>query len=582
MMNVPSAAPGLRLLPAGDAVLVELADLPQTLGLLASLQAEPVAGLVEIVPGARTLLLTLDPWVLTREALAAELARRPLDMRSAQAGPRVDIPVFYDGEDLAEVATLLKITPAEVVRRHTGSDWFVAFTGFAPGFAYLTGGDELLRQLPRRASPRTRIPPGAVAAAGGFSGVYPKASPGGWRLLGQTPLSMWDLQRNPPALLQPGQRVRFVDAGPRLGVLPPEVASQDAMAAAVRTLDLPARPAVPNGIGPDAPFATAAATPTATVNPVIRDAPSEAQQGPGIEIRNAGLQSLLQDLGRPGQAGQGVAASGAMDRGSLKAANRLVGNLPAAACIEVALGGFELVSQGDIVVAVTGAEGPLTLIAPDGRRLPLDRHTPQALSHGDRLLIGDPTTGVRSYVALRGGVALPSVLGSLSYDSLADVGPAPLQAGDRLLLNSAPAGAVVGHPEPPQAAWPRAGDEVTLDIRLGPRTDWFTAEAVETLTAQTWTVTPQSNRVGLRVQGARPLARAITAELPSEGTARGAIQVPASGQPVLFLADHPLTGGYPVIACIAPWHLDLAGQMPVGTRVRLHVVAGFEPVVVPR
>ncbi|QPF76603.1 carboxyltransferase domain-containing protein [Roseateles sp. DAIF2] len=525
----------MRLLPAGEAVLVELDDLSHMLGLLASLQAEPIDGIREIVPGARSLLLDIDPLKLSRAELAAELARRPLALLDRQDGPRVEIPVHYDGEDLAEVAALLQITPDEVVRRHTGSDWFVAFTGFAPGFAYLTGGDELLRQLPRRASPRTRIPPGAVAVAGGFSGVYPKASPGGWQLLGQTPTPMWDLGRDPPALLQPGQRVRFVDAGPRPAAL---------------------------------------ATPAEPV--------AEAPQHPAIAIRATGLQALLQDLGRPGRAAQGVAASGAMDRGSLKAANRLVGNAAGETGIELLLGGFELESLTDCVVAVTGAEGPLTLVAPDGRRWPVERHAPLALSAGDRLHIGDPVAGLRSYLALRGGIAQAPVLGSLSYDSLAEVGPAPLRAGQRLALKAPCGAAPVGHAEPPLAAWPRAGDLVTLDVTLGPRSDWFTPEALRLLGEQDWAVTPQSNRVGLRVQGSQPLSRAVGGELPSEGTALGAIQVPASGQPVLFLADHPLTGGYPVIACIAPWHLDLAGQMPVGARLRFNIVAGFEPQRLPR
>ncbi len=206
----------MRILPASEhALLVELDDLAQTLGLLASLQAAPIEGVREIVPGARTLLIDFDPLYLNRDELVAQLASRPLGQRESGSGALVEIPVHYDGEDLAEVAALLGITAEEVVQRHTGSDWFVAFTGFAPGFAYLSGGDELLRQLPRRASPRTRIPPGAVAVAGGFSGIYPKASPGGWQLLGQTFTPMWDLQREQPALLRPGQRVRFVDAGPR-------------------------------------------------------------------------------------------------------------------------------------------------------------------------------------------------------------------------------------------------------------------------------------------------------------------------------------------------------------------------------
>jgi len=517
----------LRLLSAGaEALLVELDDLPQTLGLLASLRAAPIEGLREIVAGARTLLLEFDPLRIAGASLAEALRSRRFDAGTAAGGELVQIPVHYDGEDLAEVAALLGITPAEVVARHTGSDWFVAFTGFAPGFAYLSGGDELLRTLPRRATPRTRIPPGAVAVAGGFSGVYPKASPGGWQLLGQTFVPMWDLARDPPALLQPGQRVRFVDVGPR--------------------------PPVEQDLAP-------------------LSSPSAEATLPAIEIARPGPQSLLQDLGRPGRAGQGVAASGAMDRGSLRAANRLVGNTAGSACIEAALGGLELVIHGDTVLAVTGASGPLTLVAPDGRRWPVPRQAPLALSDGDRLLLGEPDAGVRSYVAVRGGFACVPVLGSLSFDTLAGVGSAPLAAGDRLALGTTHRG-LVGEAVEAAPAWPTAGDMVVLDVHLGPRDDWFTPESIALLAAQPWAVTPQSNRVGLRVQGERPLARAVEAELPSEGTPLGAIQVPASGQPVLFLADHPLTGGYPVIACIARHHLDLAGQIPVGARIRFNII----------
>lgn len=595
-MSTPPVNGAMRLLPAGDAVLVELADLSQTLALLASLQADPIPGVKEIVPGARTLLLILDSERVLREggldeggdrrsvgqaerhpegplqappeglaqtwapSLAVALVGRSLVPVERAAGACVEIPVHYDGEDLAEVAALLQITPQDVVRRHTGSDWFVAFTGFAPGFAYLTGGDELLRTLPRRSSPRTRIPAGAVAAAGGFSGIYPKASPGGWQLLGQTLTPMWDVQRDPPALLQPGQRVRFVDAGAR-GALAghgevgqPGIAPRDITAVDIaRTQGARADgPAVPHDVEPAA-----------------------------IEIAQPGLQALLQDLGRPGQAGQGVSASGAMDRRSLKAANRLVGNPEDEACMEAVLGGFELISHGDVVVAVTGAQGPLQRIGPDGRSHSLDRHTPLALSRGDRLRLGAPSAGIRSYVSVRGGVAIPAVLGSRSYDSLADVGPAPLKAGDRLRIRPLRQAAVVGHPEAAWTSFPRPGDDVPIDLCLGPRADWFTQEALTTLVSQPWTVTPHSNRVGLRLQGDTALSRAVTAELPSEGTPLGALQVPANGQPVLFLADHPLTGGYPVIACVAPWHLDLAGQLPVGVRLRFRVVRGFEPLTVP-
>ncbi|WP_445286769.1 5-oxoprolinase/urea amidolyase family protein [Variovorax atrisoli] len=519
----------MRFLPVNlNAVLVELEDLPQTLALLASLRAEPIAGIEELVPAARTLLITFRPAAIAADELARQVGARSLDASEARSERRIEIPVRYDGEDLAEVAGLLGITPEEVVRRHTGSDYTVAFTGFAPGFAYLSGGDPSLN-VPRRKVPRTRIPAGAVGLAGSFSGVYPQASPGGWQILGITDAPMWDLSRETPALLQPGDAVRFVDVTGQ-----PRTELEAAAA--------PAQPTV-------------------------------SKSGCAFEIRAAGLQALLQDGGRHGQAKQGVSASGAMDRRSLQAANRLVGNASDAACIEVAYGGFQLACRGDAVVAVTGAEGPVTLTRADGAQWPLPRYQPVALAEGDVLALGEPTAGIRSYIAVRGGFDIAPVLGSLSSDTLARVGPAAIAVGDVLPVRAVSAGALVGEPEAPPTDLPTVREEVVLDIVLGPRTDWFTPDAVELLCGQAWTVTPQSNRVGIRLAGEEALARANHAELPSEGTARGSIQVPASGQPVLFLADHPLTGGYPVIASVATHHLDRAGQIPVNARVRFRPMA---------
>ena len=519
----------MRFLPVNlNAVLVELEDLPQTLALLASLRAEPIAGIEELVPAARTLLITFRPAAIAADELARQVGARSLDASEARSERRIEIPVRYDGEDLAEVAGLLGISPDEVVRRHTGSDYTVAFTGFAPGFAYLSGGDPSLN-VPRRKVPRTRIPAGAVGLAGSFSGVYPQASPGGWQILGITDAPMWDLSRETPALLQPGDAVRFVDVTGQ-----PRTELEAAAA--------PAQPTV-------------------------------SKSGCAFEIRAAGLQALLQDGGRHGQAKQGVSASGAMDRRSLQAANRLVGNASDTACIEVAYGGFQLACRGDAVVAVTGAEGPVTLTRADGAQWPLLRYQPVALAEGDVLALGEPTAGIRSSIAVRGGFDIAPVLGSLSSDTLARVGPAAIAVGDVLPVRAVSAGALVGEPEAPPTDLPTVREEVVLDIVLGPRTDWFTPDAVELLCGQAWTVTPQSNRVGIRLAGEEALARANHAELPSEGTARGSIQVPASGQPVLFLADHPLTGGYPVIASVATHHLDRAGQIPVNARVRFRPMA---------
>ncbi|MNM96935.1 KipI antagonist [compost metagenome] len=202
-------------------------------------------------------------------------------------------------------------------------------------------------------------------------------------------------------------------------------------------------------------------------------------------------------------------------------------------------------------------------------------HEAIALSDGDSLSLGDPCAGIRSYLAVRGGFAIAPVLGSRSTDTLAQVGPPHIKAGDILPVHAVTRGAIVGATEEPRADLPKARQAVVLDVVMGPRTDWFTPEAIALLASQLWTVTSQSNRVGLRLAGEAPLTRAQIAELPSEGTALGAIQVPPSGQPVLFLADHPLTGGYPVIGAVATYHLDRAGQIPIGAQVRFNPIRVF-------
>lgn len=205
----------MRILPSGTcALLVELDDLDAVLGLYAALQEERPDGVVDVVPAARTVLVVADPAVVPLPALAQVLQRttpRPPARRGAEL---VEVPVAYDGQDLAETAALLGWSVDELVHRHTAGTWTVAFCGFAPGFGYLTapGWD---CDVPRRPSPRTRVPPGAVALAGRFAGVYPCASPGGWQLVGRTDLAVLDLDREPAALLRPGVRVRFVDVGNR-------------------------------------------------------------------------------------------------------------------------------------------------------------------------------------------------------------------------------------------------------------------------------------------------------------------------------------------------------------------------------
>lgn len=532
----------MRFLPVTlNSLLVELADLDETLALLASLQRTPLAGVEELVPAARTILVRFRPSATSAAALVQQIAQRDLSQRAERSSTLVEIPVHYNGEDLAEVAKILGITADEVVQRHTGSEYTVAFTGFAPGFAYLSGGHPSLN-VPRRSTPRTRLPAGSVGLAGTFSGVYPQASPGGWQIIGTTPVAMWDITRAQPALLQPGYRVRFVDIATRN-----IAACADAESAGGQN----------------------------DLKPSGRTQRHLAAGHTALQVRATGLLTVFQDLGRHGQAGQGVSASGAMDQAALKAANRLVGNASNAAALETVGGGLQLRSVGENVVAVTGADAVLTLTTADGQRWPVPRYEPVALADGDTLAVGQPTAGARCYVAVRGGFAEAPVMGSCATDTLAHVGPAPVAVGDWLAVRPAPATSVVAAPELPPADLPTLENEVVLDVVMGPRTDWFTPEAIARFAAQRWQVTPQSNRVGLRLAGEVPLDRAITGELPSEGTALGALQVPPSGQPVLFLADHPLTGGYPVIGCVAPYHLDRAGQIPVGAWLRFNPIQPF-------
>jgi KipI family sensor histidine kinase inhibitor len=199
----------VKILPFGDAaVLLEVDDLDEVLALAAAVRSAEFPGVIDVVPAARTVLVVtapgtpLEPLVSRLTSLSYEAGPPSSDVES------VEIEVVYDGPDLTDVAKLTGLSPDEVVAAHTGTPWRIAFGGFAPGFAYLTGGDPRLT-VARRDDPRTSVPAGAVGLAGEYSGVYPRPSPGGWQLIGRTDAVLWDASREPPALLVPGGTVRF-------------------------------------------------------------------------------------------------------------------------------------------------------------------------------------------------------------------------------------------------------------------------------------------------------------------------------------------------------------------------------------
>ncbi|MEV5387911.1 biotin-dependent carboxyltransferase family protein [Streptomyces sp. NPDC052721] len=277
-----------------------------------------------------------------------------------------------------------------------------------------------------------------------------------------------------------------------------------------------------------------------------------------LVVVRAGALTTVQDRGRPGYAHLGVPRSGALDPIAAALVNRLVGNPPDAAVLETTLNGCALRPRSTVTVAVGGAPCP---VAVGGR--PAACGAPVVVPAGELLEVGAATAGVRSYVAVAGGVAVEPVLGSRATDLLSGLGPAPLTDGTVLPLG-APAGPPARVDGAPQ---PRPPAELVLRVTLGPRDDWFTARAVRDLTTRAYRVSAASNRIGLRTEGPG-LERARPGELPSEGMVLGAVQVPPDGRPVVFLADHPTTGGYPVIAVVRTADLPAAAQALPGTPVR--------------
>jgi biotin-dependent carboxylase-like uncharacterized protein len=274
-----------------------------------------------------------------------------------------------------------------------------------------------------------------------------------------------------------------------------------------------------------------------------------------LDVHGTGASVLVQDRGRPGWAHLGVPRSGALDRPAADLANRLVGNDESDACLEVLMGGLVVSSDVGVWVAVTGARSPVEI---DGRVQEFGAAL--RLVAGSTLRLGTPATGLRSYVAVAGGICVDPVLGSRSTDTLGRVGPAPVAAGDRLAVGS-PSG------PPASADTPRPPRPGPLHVLPGPRADRVAGDALDLLCHTSYVVSPDSDRVGLRLVG-EPLPLAEVTELPSEGIVLGAVQLPPDGRPLVFLADHPTTGGYPVVAVVDEADLWQCAQLRPGEQVR--------------
>ena len=429
----------------------------------------------------------------------------------------VEVPTVFDGPDLEEVAALVGTDVTAVVEQLCGAALQVAFIGFSPGFPYLVGLPEGLARVPRRPSPRTEVPAGSVALAGGFAGIYPQTTPGGWRVVGRTTLSA--LRPGVPSLRpSPGRRPRPADGTRRGG----------------------ARDRRPAMADPRRPMAT------------------RSQRA--VQVVDPGLFTTVQDAGRAGVAGLGVPRAGPCDPDAMRLANRLAGNDDDAAALEITASGPRLrfASAGHVTVV---GPGPETVeVSVDDR--PTVDSAPVPVAAGQTVTVGRVTGGFRAYLAPSGGFAIPAVVGSRSSDVLSGLGPGPLRAGDRLPL---------GTPVRPRGSLlPGARtDRPAVRVMAGPHP--FPPDAIEALVAIQWTVSTSSSRIGIRLESASrrlPPGPAI----PSTGMVTGAVQVPPDGRPIVLMPDHATVGGYPVVATVIGADLGVLGQLAPGDGLRFLVV----------
>ncbi|HEX4622095.1 MAG TPA: carboxyltransferase domain-containing protein, partial [Myxococcaceae bacterium] len=426
-----------------------------------ALVAHTPAGILDWVPAARTLLVLYEPAVVDRATLRGALIQ-PASAVAAPPPREVRVPVRYDGQDLDAVAQSCGLDRAELIRRHSGARYRVAFIGFAPGFPYLEG---LPRELhtPRLKSPRTRVPSGSIAIADRYAGIYPASLPGGWNLLGRTSLRIFDGQ----PLLQPGDAITFVESG-------------DVESPEERTEPPP---------------------PLARLRILSGDGLTSVQGGPQY-----------------GRARFGVPAGGAMDEVALAEGNALLGQNPLTPGLEVTLSGPEVSFLDSCRFCLTGAEIDAEL---EGRRISMSAVV--EARPGERLCLGRASGGVRSYLCAEG-------LGE------------PLASIHRPV---------------------RAASDGPIRVVWGAQEAAFSLAGRQAFTATEYRVSPQSDRKGVRLVGP-PIERVATADIPPEGTAPGAIQVPGDGLPIILGPDRPVTGGNTKIATVVGADLGRVAQLRPG------------------
>ncbi len=553
MTHVPR--PSLHIRDAGDsALLLELGsgaasgrDVPdagvnaRAVAAARDLDRRQLAGVRDVVPTFGSVAVFVDALCADMSAVGAALAEAADAQAADVVAKAIDVPVIYGGDggpDLDEVAALAGCTAREVVERHASRAYRVFMLGFLPGFAYLGSVDPVIA-VPRKATPRLRVPAGSVGIAGCQTGIYPRESPGGWQIIGRTSMALFDAAGTPPALLAPGDEVRFVpiaEPGPYV------------VSAFRRT---------PVRLKPDTTYEESSRT---------------------VTVLKPGLLTTIQDAGRWGYQKLGVPVAGAMDGVAHRVANLIVGNPPDAAGLEATLVGPELRFEREAWIAVAGADLSASL---DGAGVPQCQAV--RCRPGSVLRFGARRSGARAYVAIDGGIATPPVLGSRATDVRSGLGGLEgraLRAGDRLPLGpprGEPTGVWSGRIDTAVAT-----NGARVRILPGPQADRFDGTLLERLQQTRCTVTPQSDRMGYRLAAGSPLTRPFAGEMVSDAAFTGGLQVPPSGDPILLMADRQTTGGYPQVGIVAAADLPKAAQLAPGDWIEFELCTREEAIAALR
>ena len=494
--------------PAGQDAAERLANV---LELRKTLESEKIPQVTDLLSSFATVAVHFDPadGGLVLDWLKA--IPLPLCCGKLESGSSLHkIPVQYGGPDLAMLAATLNRRKSEIIELHSGTEYTVAAVGFSPGFPYLTGLPEALR-IPRHAAPR-RIAAGSVAIAGNQAGIYPFESQGGWHVLGRTDVTLFDAPRPSPALLNPGDHVRFIP---------------------VESLDFQQ---------PQPPIITRASD--------------------GFEVIEPGAFTTVQDLGRPGHQTIGVSPGGAADPIAARVANRLVGNPDDAAVLECCMTGPVLRFHQTARLAFVGWADT-------------NSGKPYEIKNDGKIDLRSRMISVRGYIAIAGGIDVPSILGSRSTDVRAALGGwhgRPLRAGDRLPIGTPQDGPRRGNW---RVSWPHReipGGTLVLRFLPGMQAAWFQETARQRFREEIYQLSPMSDRTGTRLDGPTLELEPDRGEMISQPVVAGSVQVPPNGQPIILLSERQTIGGYPQIGHVISADLPMLARVWPGTMLRFRKV----------